>query len=137
MPDRCGNFATASYLGFARRTASPEITWSLTMSSDLKSVLTRLEALESENKLLKSQLATAPKSRINMTLSEAGYIEVYGIPGKGRFSISCTPEGFEALFGIQDEIKAFAKANASILTERQALYKAQAKPKANLRTAIG
>jgi hypothetical protein len=74
---------------------------------------------------LEAKLAQAQKSKTKISLSDAGYIEVHGIPGKGRFSVSNTLVGWEAIFAMRDEIGQFLKANGHEATKRQTDYLAR------------
>lgn len=87
------------------------------------------QELQARVAYLEAQLAAKNKTSIN--LSDAGYVEVYGIPGKGRFSMSCTPDGWDRLFAMQADIQGFCKANLALSLAKQQAYRA-AKPARNV-----
>lgn len=82
------------------------------------------------------KLQEAQSRKVSMSVSDAGYIEVYGLPGKGRFSISLPPEGWDTCFKLKDSISDFVQANRAIADARFTAYKAQAQAKPKAR-AIG
>lgn len=85
-------------------------------------MMAALAKLQAENDVLRAQ-ATA-SNRINLRVSDAGYIEVYGIPGKGRFSLSNTPTGWDELFKRQAEIQQFVESNRKFAEAKLAAGKA-------------
>ena len=74
--------------------------------------------------LLETKLAAQEASKTQIKLSAAGYVEVYGVKSKGRFSISIAPDGWDQVFAMQDQIKAFCKANKAACDAKLAEYKA-------------
>jgi hypothetical protein len=84
--------------------------------SELEQLRQKLALLEQENNLLK-------QTKTTIKLSDAGYIEIFGIKGKGRFSISATAEGWGQLFTMQDQIKSFIATNALAIGQKQQAYK--------------
>lgn len=81
-------------------------------SQEMERELARLRA---ENERLK-------QSKTKMQVSDSGYVEIYGLPKKGRFSVSLTPEGWDMVFAMTDDIKSFCKSNAEVIKSRQQSY---------------
>lgn len=73
-----------------------------------------LERLRAENAALKS----GANNKTNMRVSEAGYVDIFGLPGKGRFAISLTPSGWDKLFAMTNEIKTYVEANRNTCEAR-------------------
>lgn len=74
-----------------------------------------LERLRAENDRLRL-------SKTKIQVSDSGYVEIYGLPKKGRFSVSLTPEGWDQVFGMKDEITAFCASHAALIKQRQDNY---------------
>lgn len=83
-----------------------------------------------------ARLEAQTQARVQYKISEAGYVEIFGIPGKGRFSNSNTPEGWDKLFALETPIKEFCKANAELIKARLEAYRANGKS-ANKAKAVG
>ena len=80
-------------------------------------------ALKARIAELEAQLAKAATSRIQMKVSESGYVDIYGIVGKGRFPVSLTAAGWGVVLDEQGPaIKAFIASNTALLTAKQAAY---------------
>jgi hypothetical protein len=101
------------------------------MSTIDLSQMSREELLAYAQRLQENQ-----QRKVSLTMSDAGYIEVYGLPGKGRFSISLPPEGWDATFKLQDTIMEFVNAHRKNAEARFNAYKATAKAKAAVK-AVG
>lgn len=97
------------------------------MTTEMNAILERLKALEQENAALKAARA----SKATIQIGDSGYVEVYGIQGKGRFSNSNTADGWAQVFAMKDTITEFCKANASELAKRQSVYQATRSNKAS------
>lgn len=84
-------------------------------------LMLEIERLRQENAALKAQ----PASKLSMRVSDAGYVEVYGLPGKGRYSVSLTPDGWSKLFdkATVDQIQAFVKANKQACEGKLSAYR--------------
>ena len=78
------------------------------MNDDL---LAELERLKAENAELKKRQSQAARIKI----SEKGAVSVYGL---GRFPITLYKSQWQALFAMQDEIKAFIIENNDKLKSR-------------------
>jgi hypothetical protein len=91
------------------------------------SIEQELKLLREENARLKAEQAEAKTS---LRVSESGYVEVYGIPGKGKYSLSATPEGWTSLAELMPKILEFAKANKALIEARHAHYRANRPAKA-------
>lgn len=83
-------------------------------------MMAELNRLREENAKLKAKEA---EGKLSLRVSDAGYVEVYGIPGKGRYSVSNTPEGWTALFGMQDKIKSFVSENSKFCEAKLQAYR--------------
>lgn len=84
------------------------------MSNELKQLQAQLEALRAENEALKAQ---ADSPRLNLRVNaKTGYVEVYGIPGKGGYSLSCTPQGWDYLLSepIANSLRKFVSDNRKL-----------------------
>lgn len=90
--------------------------------TDTQKRIAELEALIKAQNDKITQLQ-ASKTHTSIRVSDTGYVEVFGLPSKGRFSISLAPNGWEKLFTMQTEIMAFAKANAGLCDERSQAYR--------------
>jgi hypothetical protein len=81
---------------------------------NLEQALKRIQELEAKQ-----------VSSVKLGMSDAGYVELFGLPGKGRFSISNTVDGWTTLFSMEDQIKKYCEANAVTLKAKQELYRAK------------
>jgi hypothetical protein len=87
--------------------------------------LNRIAELELLLKASEDKIAAMSKSKghVQMRVSNSGYVEIYGLPSKGRFSISLSPEGWEVLFAMVEDVRAFAKTNTETCKERMQAYR--------------
>lgn len=75
---------------------------------------------------LEAKLLAASTSRIQMKVSESGYVDVYGVVGKGRFPVSLTSKGWGVILDEQaPQIKAFIASNAQLLAAKEQAYQAK------------
>lgn len=88
----------------------------------------RIAELEAKIALLESQNA----AKVTMRVSDQGYVEVFGVPGKGRFSISMTPDGWEKIFEIKAQIMSFVDSNRTACKARLDAYRNGKQAKANV-----
>jgi hypothetical protein len=84
--------------------------------NELKRELARLQA---ENAKLKAEQGSA----VRLRMTDSGYIEIHGIPGKGKYSISNTPDGWSKLFELQPKITEYVNANRAICDAKLAAYR--------------
>jgi hypothetical protein len=70
-----------------------------------------LEKLRAENAALKK----GPSKGLSFKVSEKGGLSVYGL---GRFPVTLYKEQWERLLNVADDLRAFLKANDSLLKSR-------------------
>jgi len=77
-------------------------------------VVSEIARLKAENaKLAAAKAAKAAPRKITIKVSVKGAVSVYGL---GRFPVTLYKEQFEALLAASPEIRAFMKANESLLS---------------------
>lgn len=77
-----------------------------------------IQQLQAEIERLKAENKALTDSKISFKLSDAGYIEIKGIPGNGWKGLSATVQGWKKVFEIQKEALAFVQANEQEATRR-------------------
>jgi hypothetical protein len=63
------------------------------------------------------------QSKVKFTVSEAGYVNVQGLPGHNWKGFGATVQGWETLLGQLPEFRAFLAANKAEATSKQALWR--------------
>ena len=78
--------------------------------------MTDLSNLSREQLLaLVAQLQSQPQRKLSMKVSDKGALSVYGL---GRFPVTLYATQWDRLLSAADDIRAFAKANASLLATK-------------------
>jgi hypothetical protein len=72
--------------------------------------------------LIAKMQTTMTSRKMTFNVSPQGYIEIFGLPGKGKYSISLPVDGWDMLFGEIDSIKSMVESKRAEASEKYSQY---------------